>query len=791
MPLYPYHPPPMAQEPNRLLRAIVPLLVILAGVGIFFAVLKNTSAPTTPASNPPTPTTPPVTPAAATPPAQAPAAADAGSKPAVPPTPPSTAPSTNAPAAPTGETYSAKTFPFVSYDPIGSLTPHDKGGTYEMEVRFSPVGSGIESLRLANYFADAKKSAPEVLQDFRHPRVNGDAANPVVSDDPRAGLDAFAAYKLFINDQEVRLWKTPDPKTTFWNQGDKPGRFEAVIVNQSGVEVAKVTRVFDLAAGSFELTIHQTVENLRPGTTLNVRWEQFGPVSPPVGAMRYGGDTRRVRFGYMLPASRDPARQVFAEDRSGALILHPTAVGNKEGDKPGRVPPSWEPSKLWPNADSTKGELTLSWAGITNRYFTIAMYPSLPAGTKERAFGMAGEVWRVAIPTADAEAAKTFGDIALYLSSPTYRVESGTPLDLSIGVYAGPTSSEIIASHAPASSSMGVAQVVMYTLGGPCAFCTFQFLTSPLHGLLKVLHDYVTGDWALAIMLLVVCVRTLLHPITRWTQRKMFFFSKEMAKIAPKMKAIQDKYKDDPAKLREEQTRMMGEHGGVYASGALGCLPAFLQTPVWIALSAMISFAFELRHSPAFFGVFQTISPGWSFLADMSAPDHLWAFGTSFNIPLLSMLLGPIDGLNLLPLILGVVFFIQQKYLTPPSATPLTPEQEQQQKMMKVMTVVMFPLMMYNAPAGLALYFATNSSLAILESKWIRAKAEEEWKEQEAVKAAKIAAGIPPTKNWWDRKGNQSSQAAPEGFLARLRRTVEAAQKARDEASKRKGKGYK
>jgi YidC/Oxa1 family membrane protein insertase len=783
----------MAKEPNRLLRVLVPLLVVLVGgVGIFFAVAKNSAGPakptatTTPSTTTPAPAAPPAaTPAAATPPTgSTPPVADAASKPSVPPA---------ASPAPTGETYSAKTFPYDDYAPLGSVTPHDKGGTYEMEIRFSPVGSGIESLRLANYFADVKKSAPETLQNFRHPRVNADITNPIASDDPRAGVDAFAAYKLFINDQEVRLWKTPDPKSTFWKQGETAGRFEAIIINQSGVEVAKVTRTFDLAANSFDLTIHQTVENLRADSPLSVRWEQFGPVSPPVGAMRYGGDTRRVRFGYLLPASRDPERQVIADDRAASLILHPTAIGNKEGDKPGRNPPSWDPSKLWPNADSTKLDLSLAWAGMTNRYFTVAMYPVLPAGTKERGFGMVSEISRVAIPTADPDAAKTFADIALYLASPTYRIEGGKSLDLSMGVYAGPTSAEWMTSHAPAAAAMGLPQIVMYTLGGPCSFCTFQFLTAPLHGLLKILHDFITRDWALAIMLLVVCVRTILHPITRWTQRKMFFFSKEMAKIAPKMKAIQDKYKDDPEKLRTEQTRMMGEHGGVYASGALGCLPAFLQTPVWIALSAMISFAFELRHSPAFFGIFQQINPNWTFLADMSAPDHLIAFGTSFNVPLLSMLLGPIDGLNLLPLILGVVFFIQQKYLTPPSATPLTPEQEQQQKMMKVMTVIMFPLMMYNAPAGLALYFATNSSLAIIESKLIRAKAEEEWKTIEAVKAAKIAAGIPPNKNWWDRKNNieGSRQQQPQGLLGRIRTAVEEAQKARDAAAKRKDKGKK
>jgi YidC/Oxa1 family membrane protein insertase len=188
--------------------------------------------------------------------------------------------------------------------------------------------------------------------------------------------------------------------------------------------------------------------------------------------------------------------------------------------------------------------------------------------------------------------------------------------------------------------------------------------------------------------------------------------------MAPKMKQIQEKYKDDPTKLREEQSRLLAENSGAYAGMAMGCLPAMLQTPVWIGLSAMIYFNYDLRHSPAFFGVFQNMTGGsWSFLGDMSEPDHLIAFGRSFSVPLVGRFMGPIDGLNLLPLLLGVVFYLQQKYLQPPQATPMTPEQEQQAKIMRVMTVVLFPLMMYNAPAGLALYFATNSTLAILESK--------------------------------------------------------------------------
>ena len=91
-----------------------------------------------------------------------------------------------------------------------------------------------------------------------------------------------------------------------------------------------------------------------------------------------------------------------------------------------------------------------------------------------------------------------------------------------------------------------------------------------------------------------------------------------------------------------------------------------------------------------------------------------------FELPLV----GRIDSFNLLPILLGVVFYIQQKYLTPPTAGAMTPEQEAQQRMMKIMMVVMFPIIMYPAPSGLALYFITNSTLGILESRWIRAHVE-------------------------------------------------------------------
>jgi YidC/Oxa1 family membrane protein insertase len=138
----------------------------------------------------------------------------------------------------------------------------------------------------------------------------------------------------------------------------------------------------------------------------------------------------------------------------------------------------------------------------------------------------------------------------------------------------------------------------------------------------------------------------------------------------------------------------------------------------------MLYFAFDLRQQPAFYGVFQQFW-NWPFLADLSASDH---FLGEFSQPLtFSLLCIPVNitGLNILPLLMGVIFFIQQKYMTPPPSPTMSKEMLQQQKIMKVMMVVMFPIMLYSAPSGLTLYILTSSIIGILESRWIRAHIKE------------------------------------------------------------------
>jgi YidC/Oxa1 family membrane protein insertase len=151
----------------------------------------------------------------------------------------------------------------------------------------------------------------------------------------------------------------------------------------------------------------------------------------------------------------------------------------------------------------------------------------------------------------------------------------------------------------------------------------------------------------------------------------------------------------------------------------LGCLPMFLQTPVWIALYAGLYLAVEMRHEPAFFGMFQSLTgDAWGFLADLSDQDHMFA---TFSEPV-QVLLFRLTGVNGLPLMMGLIFYLQQKYMTPPATGTQTPEQEQMQKIMRWMLVLTFPLFLYGAPSGLTLYIVTSSTIGILESRWIRKK---------------------------------------------------------------------
>ncbi|MDF1808109.1 MAG: membrane protein insertase YidC [Phycisphaerales bacterium] len=579
------------------------------------------------------------------------------------------------------------------FEPLGHLDNSDERSAIE----FSKLGAGIESLMLPDDFETVAGKVHVTLQARFTLEGTTKTAVP------------FAAMTIEINDEQVDIsgWEAP-----IWVQ-KSTGVFEAFIDDAQGNPVVRIEREYITKPEQrhgFYLT--ETVENLT-GLPIRTRLVTLGPIDMPKAKSTYAGDRRRIRYGFLqAPEQQSTSLTVTVDDK---LKSRNKIFGKKIETQYGKAYP--ETLTVWPNEDVLEGGLRLSWFALVDRYFVVAIHPHLdnvdaiqaPEDKLLRGITM---IDRIALNPYESP---MDGVQVLRLTGELNEIPANSSVSNTLGVYAGPRNRPLMNTE-PEIAALNMPALVVSNLGGICAPCTFSWLTDILIGVLRTFHSIV-GDWAVSILLLVVLVRACLHPVTRWSQIRVQRFSVQMQAMAPKQKAIREKYKDDSKRQQQEMGKLWKEEG-ISPAGMLGCLPMFLQSPVWIALYATLFFASELRHEPAFYGVFQNVF-NWQFMNDLAAPDGAIPLPSAmhFSFPMW----GNVNSINILPMLLGVVFYLHQKYLTPPTQATLTPEQESQQKMMKVMMVFLFPVMMYAAPSGLALYFITNSTMGIIENKWIRA----------------------------------------------------------------------
>ncbi len=593
--------------------------------------------------------------------------------------------------------------------PLGDLDSPDNASRLMLE--FSPYGAGLSQVTLADFYKSRER-----LPENRYTLLDGQP-------DSRPAL---GMRRIYINGERVDAFD--DPR---WFRQIAPGEFEAVIVDAQDRPVLTVSRRYELGDSEGEITLHQSLRN-ETSEAMTVSLEQWGPGDLPYSQNGYG-DFRRVRFGYLDPRS---ASDVLANESDFLLRRHTVIKdaierARESGDAP-------ESQFIWPNATSLQRNYTLAWVATTNRYFGFAVHRAVedPAANLTRSLDRDGrvEMWvdspAPRLSDIDDKVADTLY-MNLKLVGSGMQLAAGQSRSLDLGVYAGPLRSSLLAAEQP-YQAFNLKELVVYQL--TCAWCTFQWLTHFLLWFLRLIEGDViriagvgigVHDWAVAIIILVLFVRVLLHPLTKKGQVSMQRMSRGMAKLQPEMKKLQEKYKDNPKKLQQEQMALYREHN-INPAGCLGMLPMLLQSPIWIALYAMLYFAIELRQQPAFYGVFQMFG-NWAFLADLSQPDHFISIGHSIlgSIPTIGSylekipLVGSVSSINLLPILMGVIFYLQQKYMTPPNPN-MTPEQEQQQKIMKIVFPLVFPIMLYTAPSGLTLYIMTSSTVGILESRYIR-----------------------------------------------------------------------
>ena len=195
-------------------------------------------------------------------------------------------------------------------------------------------------------------------------------------------------------------------------------------------------------------------------------------------------------------------------------------------------------------------------------------------------------------------------------------------------------------------------------------FGFFGVLAIPILWVLNLTHS-VTGDYGIDIILLSTLIKIIFLPLTQISFKSM----KEMQKVQPEMKRLQELYKNDKAKLQQE---IMLLYKRRKINPLSGCLPMLIQIPVFIALYNVLQNTFEMRHAPFFL-----------WIRDLSAKDPIY----------------------ITPLVMGATMVIQQK-MTPSSAEPA------QAKMMMLMPIL-FTFLFLNFPSGLVLYWLVNNVLSI------------------------------------------------------------------------------
>ena len=259
---------------------------------------------------------------------------------------------------------------------------------------------------------------------------------------------------------------------------------------------------------------------------------------------------------------------------------------------------------------------------------------------------------------------KNAGDerFVLGMVAPDSVVQPGESLKITNKLYVGPKEQQVLETLAP-----GLELTVDY------GFLTI--IAKPLFWLLRWFYEML-GNWGVAIILVTLCIKLVFYKLSEASYRSMA----NIRKLQPKVMALKERYGDDRQRMGEA---MMELYKKEKINPFGGCLPILVQIPVFIALYWVLLESVELRQAPFFL-----------WIEDLSTKDPFY----------------------ILPLLMGITMFIQQK-LNPAPPDPV------QAKIMKALPFV-FTLFFAFFPSGLVLYWVANNTLSILQQWYITRKIE-------------------------------------------------------------------
>ena len=282
---------------------------------------------------------------------------------------------------------------------------------------------------------------------------------------------------------------------------------------------------------------------------------------------------------------------------------------------------------------------SVSWFGIQDTYFMAAAIPQTPNW---------GRGLFASVENGDPE--KSAAGSFLVKDNLTLSAQESDTLRLQ--VYMG-------------SKDLSVLSEYGNSLDESVSFGIFGFFS---HILLKIMVFFqgFVGNWGVAIICLTLTMKTLFFPLTK----KSFVSSRKMQALAPKMKELKERYKDNPQQMGQAQMKMFREEG---VNPLAGCLPMLVQMPVWFALYSVLLSAAPLYQAE------------FLFIDDLTSRDPY----------------------GVLPTLVGVAMFVQQRI------TPMSPNADPLQQKIFRMLPFFFVFIMYAFPSGLSLYILVNTLFSI------------------------------------------------------------------------------
>jgi YidC/Oxa1 family membrane protein insertase len=375
----------------------------------------------------------------------------------------------------------------------------------------------------------------------------------------------------------------------------------------------------------------------------------------------------------------------------------------------------------------TPDERTLDYLGVDTQFFAAVLMSG--SGDTPNSF-LCQQAYAMpvgAVPQLESKRVRTL-NTTFRVVSPDETIEPGKSATHKFHLYLGPKAPALLDTY-------GLRDIIEYGW--------FWWIARPLS---KVLHGFyfIVRNYGLAIILLTVLVRGAMFPIGR----RAALNAQKMQELAPEIKKIKEKYKNDLEKQGQAQRELWKKHN---FNPLGGCWLMFLQLPIFIGLYRCLSVDIELRQAP--------LIPGIGWCSNLAGPDMAWYWKGILPDFLASETgwLGPY--LNILPIITIVLFIWQQKMFTPPATDEQT---RMQQKMMQYMMIFM-GVMFFKVPAGLCIYFVASSLWGIGERKLL----------PPPTSATSGAPGAPPVEDapkkqsWLDRVMQKEPPESVEDIRAR------------------------